>query len=827
MLLSPAILTLLVPALAGEIHTDTRRGFEIGVPEGWSIEEKLGGSEVAFTLNLRPPGVTRGIAVAVQVSPNESGATVEELYARNIERVRDEERSSGLEEYELEIAGRLAPTVRFDYRTSSTTYRIHRSHLVHGGSSWVVQRNAPVETYEEWSEALDTVAASFSFAELSEKGRKERRLAELAARCGSEVDWAADWEEAAARAREKNRPVLVVAWLLASFTGAETARHGLFTDPDVIELVNERFVPLWYERGMTGAFVETYGVSRTAFEKGLIAFDPDGEVLFQTHELDSPTTAHQFLRERLARFPEYAGTPVAEDWPPISRAARHVARGELDLAIASLEGRRTAGEMILLARTRRLDRDGEGALAALAAAREVGGERDSKLWVEEARVLLGLGRRDEARRSLEHVLLSGEDELVRLEAAFLDSLIDLREERRASARECWRALVGEYPEDRHAWQAAQLLRNDALGTLYPPTLRWPGEEAIAEIVAPRDSAPVEAERAGEALESALAWLLAAQQPDGSWVSATEVLQGDWDSPEPFVDSIAAFAGRAVLSRREVEGCEEAARRALDFVLESVASREANPPFTYVMDYTTWSDASMLAFLADARRAELAEVGVLIPAVDSLLSDLRSRQQSGGGWTYLVTGGAGRPPSHSMSFVTAGVVRALISVGDAGFDVPPEMLEEAVSCLERMRNDDGGFEYRLVHEREDAPRDTPLAGAAGRAPVCELALHLAGRGSEARLREALGFFREHRDLYVAETGKALAHAGPYIIGCHYLLFDYEGAAAAAARIAPDPRVKLDLREMILASRLGDGSFLDNPVVGRSYATAMAVLALGEL
>jgi len=828
-MLLPATLTLLVPALVGELHTDPLRGFEIEVPEGWSTEEKVGGSEVAFALNIRPPGVTKGIAVAVQITPEEGGATLAELYARDLERVRGGGRYSELEEYEIEIAGERAPSFRFDYRTATTTYRIHRSHLLREGSSWVLQRNAPVEEYEEWAEALDRVLASFDFGELSEQGERDRRLAELAARCGSEVRWAASWEEATARARAESRPVLLVAWLLASFTGATTARHGLLMDPDVIEFVNERFVPLWYERGMSGAFVESYGVGATAFGKALIAFGPDGEVLFQTHELDSPTVAHQFLRERLARFPEYAGTPVAEDWPPVGRAARHVARGELDLAIASLEGRRTVGERILLARARRLDRDGEGALAALAAAREAGGEREPALWVEEARVLLGLGRREEARRSLLQVLSSGEEESVRLEAGFLLSLLDLLEERRDSARECWMALVEEHPEDRHAWLAAQRLREDAAGTLYPPTFRWPEEPAIAEVVAPRESAPVDAELASEALSEAVGWLLEAQQPDGSWVSPTEVLQGGWDAPEPFVDSITALAGRAVLSRGGVEGCEESARRALAFVLASVASREVTPPYTFVMDYTTWSDACLLAFLADARRAGLAEVDELAPAVRSLLRDLRARQQSGGGWTYLVTGGSasGRPPSHSMSFVTAGVVRALFRVRDAGFEVPAEMLDPAIACLERMRNDDGGFEYRLVHEREDAPRDTALAGAAGRMPVCELALHLAGRSTDERLRGAIATFVRHADLYVAETGKALAHAGPHIIGCHYLLFDYEGAAEAAGCLEPDPRTTLALREMILASRLAGGAFLDNPVVGRACATAMAVLALGEL
>ena len=65
-------------------------------------------------------------------------------------------------------------------------------------------------------------------------------------------------------------------------------------------LVNERFVPLWYVRGMDAPFVESYGVSRSAFGKAFLAMTAEGDVLFQTHELDDPSVAHEFLRRRRA-----------------------------------------------------------------------------------------------------------------------------------------------------------------------------------------------------------------------------------------------------------------------------------------------------------------------------------------------------------------------------------------------------------------------------------------------------------------------------------------------------------------------------------------------
>ena len=55
---------------------------------------------------------------------------------------------------------------------------------------------------------------------------------------------------------------------------------------------------------------------------------------------------------------------------------------------------------------------------------------------------------------------------------------------------------------------------------------------------------------------------------------------------------------------------------------------------------------------------------------------------------------------------------------------------------------------------DAPRDTPLAGAAGRGPVCELALLRAGASDRERLRGALELFGQHAHTLAAEQGKVI-------------------------------------------------------------------------
>ena len=263
-----ATLLLALP-LANDVHLDEVHGFRIEVPDGWTRTERELGEE--FTLSLLPPGSIGELGVSVTVLALEKGATVEALLELARAKVEEGgEAFSEYEEWETEIAGRSAPGVRALFRAPAGEFRIVQSYLVEGGHGWLLQRHAPVDDWEERARELEAVAATFAFAEITDEGLAERRIDRLVARCGSEVEWADDWEDASERAREEGRLVLVVASLLSGFSIADNPRTALFTDEDVIELVGERFVPLWYERDMTGAFVDAYGLSPTAFGQALV-----------------------------------------------------------------------------------------------------------------------------------------------------------------------------------------------------------------------------------------------------------------------------------------------------------------------------------------------------------------------------------------------------------------------------------------------------------------------------------------------------------------------------------------------------------------------------
>jgi hypothetical protein len=134
------------------------------------------------------------------------------------------------------------------------------------------------------------------------------RWRELVARCGQELAWAANWDEAATRAKAERKAVLAVAWLYPGFDIPDATQTVLAMDPDVIELVNARCVPLrlTHETPVPFAAETSYGLSATAFGAALLLVAPDGTVLADTPHWQ-PEAAYDFLSTTLAKHPEFSG----------------------------------------------------------------------------------------------------------------------------------------------------------------------------------------------------------------------------------------------------------------------------------------------------------------------------------------------------------------------------------------------------------------------------------------------------------------------------------------------------------------------------------------
>ena len=457
------------------------------------------------------------------------------------------------------------------------------------------------------------------------------------------------------------------------------------------------------------------------------------------------------------------------------------------------------------------------------------GYAPQSIGLAELRGHLHAGELDEASELVERALAKGEADPGYTEALYWRGVLDGVEGGLTAALPSWRTLADEHAEDRWAWKAAAAMTSTQAEMGYAVQPRWPNEGQLAPLrLIP--SAPLAPSFTEQAQSDALDWLLSEQRADGGWSGTHDfrILDG---RPDPFVDSAVAIAGIALLDRRDNPEAEAAAKRALDFVLKTITASQALEDQVVYMDYTVWSRAWMLWLLSDCISKGFGETEQLRSSAEWLVQSLASKQRSNGGWSYFYStsaDGSASAGEQSISFVSAMVTHALLRAESEGIQVPESVRNDALDVLEAMRNENGTFDY-MLHVGAEASGGAGVAGAAGRSPLCELALLRGGRSSEERVSSAVEQFLDYSAELSRELGKALMHAGAEGQGCHYLLFDYAFAALSLKHLPKSarPQAAARVRELILDARSEEGAFQDTPINGWSYGTAIALFGLRSI
>lgn len=658
------------------------------------------------------------------------------------------------------------------------------------------------------------------------RGDEEREAWQAAAaRCGSDLAWAADWETAAKRAQAERKPVLAVAWMYDGFDVIDGSRTSFAMDPDVIALVNARFVPLSLHKDTPVPFSahDRYGLSPTSLGAALLVVAPDGHVLADAAMYGAPVDC-EFLRAFLVAHAEFPGADEPAGLTPEARAERQLERGELDAAgrtAAKLDSQRAH---LVRARLARQRRDLDGALAELRAQPTADAELAGEMEIEELLLLVALGRNDEARKLGERMLEPRAQVEASTTARFVLGLLDEVDGHADAARTRWSALVAEKPESRSAWLAAVSLLATPVELELELGLRLTSPSpALLDLVrvVPFERADEDAARAG-----AVRWLRALQTAAGDFPDASD-LEGNPRYRNDVSLAVDALAARALLAAGERAAAERATAALF-------AERAASAPWKgrEFMTYGSWADSLGLELVVELLAAGVGDAKALRKHGTELAEDLVGRQRENGGWSYFYATSLEEDApviEQSLSFVTATAVRALQHARAAEIELDEDALDQGLDCLEAMRDEDGVFTYMLLSVQERTDKELQVTEAAGRGPLCELALLEAGRSDAARLRTALERFLAHLPLLAAERGKALMHCGEEGQGCHYVLYDYATAAQAIARLPAEERApfRARLMESLLDCRRADGAFLDAPVLGPTPGTALALLALVTL
>ena len=833
--LTGLLLLLLTPSLLiaqedADHHTDDVFGFEITRPStDWMFVPKGEDRSTDFSMVLTEPALLARVSVRVNLETTPSDPV--SLRQKTWGQIEREPTISELTEIELELAGREAPGFSLIAESGGERYRVRRFFLVEEGRRFELEDVIVEGQVEELTDDVDAIWTTFGMIEARGMPAEELLLFELASKCGSEVNRAADWEEASARAREEGKLVAVAVHLLGGFDVENPWLGGSFMEPELIDLFNKRYVPVLFERGWNAPFEDqsSYGMGPYSFGNTLLLVTPDGEVV-----AEGTVPYDDFLRANLSRMRGSKLPPtLRRSAGRLDRAEELVKRGELESAKTLLMGTHAARGHLLLARIHVRERQVEAWAAALRAAHrakdavEFSVERD----MAQAQYDLAMGRIDQAKEAYLRVLDKHADSPQAPEAAWLLGRIENQQLGPEAAKQRWMQLIEDHPESRWAWQAAYTLRSQVFATGLVAPLEWPDLKAFDTYLHPAP-APIELGREERAREEAITFLLETQYTDDSWLTPMDGNRSHEVYPKHLTEAVTAICARSLLPFRDRPEVARAIERGLEHLIERLEYDLSHELPVIYMDYAVWNRASQVYCFARCLQLGFGDREKLEGALAGALQDLRKRQHERGGWSYFISGdieGGQNPITQSISFTTAYVILALAEARDADAPMPEGLVEDALGCLERMRNDNDTFVYMLNHGDEATRSMTSWENSAGRGPLCSLALLRHERSDLDEVRMNLEKFVEYRGGLTKQIGRALMHAGPAAEGSHWILFDYATAAEAVAHLPEGERAKF--AEILLADiftcRRADGSYIDNPLLGRAMGVGMALWAFESL
>ncbi len=266
--------------------------------------------------------------------------------------------------------------------------------------------------------------------------------------------------------------------------------------------------------------------------------------------------------------------------------------------------------------------------------------------------------------------------------------------------------------------------------------------------------------------------------------------------------------------------QAAVERGLGFVLGTLKSdRTIAPGPKKGYDVRGWSHAYSLNLLLLMRKKAIIpakQVKKVDSTIKHLIHCLEVNALGNGGWNY-----ANDDPDGCSPFMTGPTLLFLFEARAQGFDVPTELVENALTALEKGRSEKtGAFAY------SGAGRE-PMAASAGRAAVAELALLHAGRGDVDHLRiSILGFFDNWEHLFARKSQQG-THKGRYSIAPYYFFYAHAYAALAVESLPEKerPEFRQRMEQLLWKTRQSNGAWNDR-IFPRteSYCTAMSLLAL---
>lgn len=352
-----------------------------------------------------------------------------------------------------------------------------------------------------------------------------------------------------------------------------------------------------------------------------------------------------------------------------------------------------------------------------------------------------------------------------------------------------------------------------------------------------------AESIDAAIGQGVAFLIADQNPNGSWGSARQTKGLNIYAPAPgahdaFRGAVTAMAISALIESGRAESdpaAAEALTRAESWLMESLPRvRRA----TADAIYNVWTHGYGIQALVrlheratDSGDGERA--GQIRKLIDQQVEMLGRYESIDGGWGYYdFRVGARRPASSSISFTTATMLVAFHEAETrvAGVDVPDDLIERAIASINRQRKPDQSYLYGEYLKARPMYGINRPGGSLARTQACSVALRYWGDATvtDAVLEEWLDRLRDRNGWLSIGRKRPVPHEAWFQVAGYFYYYGHYYAALCVEALPGEKaeRHRAMLAGVLLSLQEKDGSWWDFPfyTYHQPYGTAFAIMSL---
>jgi hypothetical protein len=340
-----------------------------------------------------------------------------------------------------------------------------------------------------------------------------------------------------------------------------------------------------------------------------------------------------------------------------------------------------------------------------------------------------------------------------------------------------------------------------------------------------------------AIDRGIAFLLATQNKDGSWGSATRTKGLNIYAPIPGAHDAfqAAVTAMSISALTETGGEREDVRQAVEraeaWLLEHLPHvRRANGDAIY----NVWTHCYSIQALVrmDQRKPDDVERHEQIKSLMAQQFDKLDHYESvDGGWGYYdFRYQTAKPSSDSISFVNAAVLVAFHEAKQAGFAPPQHLVDRAIAATLRQRLPDFSYLYGEYLKWQPARGINRPGGSLGRSQACNAALRLWGdeKVTDQVLIDWLDRLFARNGWLDIGRKRPIPHESWFQVAGYFYYFGHYYAGYCIALLPEEnrPVYKAHLAKTILDRQEKDGSWWDYPFYNyhQPYGTAFALMTL---